>query len=116
MTSATPPYPYYNGITFNPAFFVQPTSTGGLTEAQANNLYLRKTVPDSATSLETFTGGIITNSIDTTTTSSVLNIGTTSLGDLNIGTTPNRTGSINIATGSASWLVKINAQGNVAIN
>lgn len=57
MSSANPPYPYYNGIPFNPSFFTSDTSSG-LTETAANDLYLRKTTPDAATALETFNGGI----------------------------------------------------------
>jgi len=62
MSSANPPYPWFNGIKLNPAFFA--SSTGDLTKAQANALYLRKTVPDSALALETFNGGISTNTIN----------------------------------------------------
>jgi hypothetical protein len=57
MSSANPPYPYYNGIPFNPSFFTSDTGSG-LTETAANALYLRKTTPDAATALETFNGGI----------------------------------------------------------
>jgi hypothetical protein len=68
MSSAYPPYPYYDGIPYNPSFFnnedVQQTSSGGgLTEAEANALYLRKTVPDIAMVQETFNSGIVTSSI-----------------------------------------------------
>jgi hypothetical protein len=40
MSSDNPPYPYYNGIPFNPSFFTSDTGTG-LTESTANTLYLR---------------------------------------------------------------------------
>ena len=62
MSSAIPPYPWFSGITYNPSFFA--SSTGDLTKAQANALYLRKTVPDTATALETFHCGIQTNNIE----------------------------------------------------
>ena len=39
------------------------TGSGGLSETTANTLYLRKTTTDTATALETFSGGISTNSI-----------------------------------------------------
>lgn len=65
MSSDNPPYPYYDGIPFNPSFFTS-DSGSGLSEAQANAKYLRKTVPDTATSLETFNGGIITPSLSST--------------------------------------------------
>ena len=64
--------------------------------AQANLLYLRKTFPDTATALENFDGGITTASIETKTTTDDLNIGTTNLGIINIGTDINRFSDINI--------------------
>lgn len=78
MTSANPPYPYFNGITYNSQFFNTSTSssTGGLTQAQANLLYLQKTTNDTATALETFSAGILTNTIDAE-TSGELTIGGT---------------------------------------
>ena len=48
---------------FDNAVFEPPTGSGGLTVAQANLLYLRKTVPDTATALETFQAGIYTDDI-----------------------------------------------------
>ena len=72
MSSANPPYPYYDGIPFNPSFFTSDTGTGsGLTETEANALYLRKTVTDTASALETFNGGIVTPSLSS---ASILNI------------------------------------------
>ena len=65
MSSSNPPYPYYNGIPFNPSFFTS-DSGSGLTENEANAKYLRKTVPDEATALETFNGGIVTPSLSST--------------------------------------------------
>jgi hypothetical protein len=56
-----PPDYYFDGVNFNPAFYAN--DTGGFTEAQANALYLKKTVADTATALETFNAGIKTNSI-----------------------------------------------------
>ena len=63
MSSANPPYPWFNGIQYNPSFFAS-SSTGDLTKAQANALYLRKTVPDTATAIETFNAGILTDTIN----------------------------------------------------
>ena len=73
MSSDNPPYPYYNGIPFNPSFFTSDTGTssGGFTEAEANTLYLRKTTPDTATAQETFNAGIVTPSITSTGTLSI---------------------------------------------
>lgn len=61
MTAVNPPT--YVVSTYNPSFFE--TTTTGLTQGQANTLYLKKTVADTATGLETFAGGIITPTIDT---------------------------------------------------
>lgn len=59
--------PIYSGLIYNSAFFVE--DTGGLSQAQANALYLRKTVPDTATAEETFNSGIKTDTIKPRTTS-----------------------------------------------
>ena len=61
MSSNNPPYPYFNGIAYNSAFFV--TSGTGLTVSQANAKYLQKTTPDTATALETFQAGVQTDLI-----------------------------------------------------
>jgi hypothetical protein len=78
MSSASPPYPWFSGITYNPSFFPSSSSTGDLTKAQANALYLQKTIPDTATALETFTGGIKTPSLDSLTSTTNLIIGANS--------------------------------------
>ena len=76
MTSSNPPYPYYNGIEYNWSFFKSDTGSG-LTQAKANALYLQKTVADTASVIETFTGGILTNAINPTTTTGTIQIGQT---------------------------------------
>jgi hypothetical protein len=83
MSSASPPYPWFSGITYNPSFFPSSSSTGDLTKAQANTLYLQKTIPDTATAIEKFQVGIKTPSVDSLTSSTVLNIGANS-GAINI--------------------------------
>lgn len=60
MSAYNPPTYYFNGIGFNSSFY---TVTTGLTQSQANALYLKKTTPDTATAIETFNAGIKTNSI-----------------------------------------------------
>lgn len=57
MSAQDSPTYYFNGINFNPSFY-ETNSNGGLSESVANGLYLRKTVPDTATALETFSSGI----------------------------------------------------------
>ena len=57
MTTANAPFPNYNGIPYNRSFFAS-SSTTGITQAQSDFRYLQKNSPDTATSLETFSGGI----------------------------------------------------------
>ena len=119
MTSSNPPYPYFNGITYNPSFFISSSSSSGsgLTKAQANALYLQKTVADTATVLETFSGGIATNSLNTTTTSSNLligatgNTGTITISTVNTGNT-NANPAISIGTDAGVKTIKINNNSN----
>jgi hypothetical protein len=76
MSSFPPPYPYFNGIIYDQAFFNQ-TSSSGLTLSQANAKYLQKTIPDTASALETFSAGIKADTINPTTTSGTIQIGQT---------------------------------------
>jgi len=75
MSSSQPPYPYFNGIEYNSAYFTSIDS--GLTIAQANAKYLKKTVADTATAIETFSSGILTDAINPTTTTGTIQIGQT---------------------------------------
>ena len=61
MTTANAPYPNYNGIPYNRSFFT--STTTGITQYQSDNRYLQKSSADTATSLETFSGGIITQGL-----------------------------------------------------
>jgi hypothetical protein len=73
MSSDNPPYPYYNGIPFNPSFFT--SDTGGLSQATANNLYIRKTVADTTNVQETFTQPIFVSQLKGLTTASTMYVG-----------------------------------------
>lgn len=76
---------------YNPSFFASDSGTG-LTTSQATALFLSKSSPDTATALTTFTAGIATNDIDTTSLSSNLAIGgSTNTGTLVIDTQGNTT-------------------------
>ena len=67
MSSQPTPTYNFSGIDYNSSFFNKvKTSSSGLTQTQANALYLQKTVADTATSLETFSGGISANTLTTT--------------------------------------------------
>jgi len=74
MSVDTPPI--YN-TTYNSQFF--PDSATGLNRAQANALYLQKTVADNATASETFSGGLLTDSIQSITGTASLYTSATSL-------------------------------------
>jgi hypothetical protein len=90
MSSSNPPYPYYDGIPFNPSFFT--SDTGGLSQATANNLYLRKSVPDTATAQETFSLGIKAQKVDGLLSSSIMYVGNNiTSGSLILGNTGIRT-------------------------
>ena len=73
MSAFPPPNVYFNGIIYDSDYFTQ--SSSGLTLSQANAKYLQKTIPDTASALETFNGGIKTNVIDPTTTGGTIQIG-----------------------------------------
>jgi len=70
MTTANAPFPNYNGIPYNRSFFAS-SSTTGITQAQTDARYLQKTTADTATSLETFSGGIITQGLTIASTSNI---------------------------------------------
>lgn len=67
----SPPNIYFNGINFNSEFYAQ--DTAGFTESKANALYLRKTITDTATALETFSSGLETTTLKTTGVTNMLN-------------------------------------------
>jgi len=71
MSAFPPPNVYFNGIIYDSQFFEIPA----LTLSQANAKYLRKTTPDIASALETFSGGILSNTINPTTTGGTIQIG-----------------------------------------
>jgi hypothetical protein len=100
MSAFSPPLITPSSNIYNPLDWE--SSSSGFTQSQANALYLRKTVPDTATAVENFAGGITTSSIETKTTADDLNIGTTNLALINIGTDPARFTDITIGNSSCS--------------
>ena len=119
MTQANPPFPNFNGITYNPAFFNTSSSSsgGGLTEARANILYLQKLVPDTANVLETFTAGILTsqlntNNIDSSTQGSNLFIGALNAGIMSVGSGTSETDF----NGFCVFKSDVNVTGNLALS
>ena len=103
---------------FNKQDFVEDT---GFTEAEANALYLRKTTADTATALETFTGGIATNGIQSTTATTDISIGSSQTsGVLNLGCNGSEavagrtTAAINIGTDlNATGIIKLGNQTSI---
>jgi hypothetical protein len=86
----------------NEVFDASNSDAQTLTIAKANLLYLRKTVADTATALETFNAGILSSSLESLTPTSDLNIAATqTTGDVNIANNASRgsTASVNISSG-----------------
>ena len=123
MSAFPAPSYYFTGIGFNSAFYTVST-TIGLTQSQANALYLLKNTADTATALETFNSGISTNSIATTTaTSNLLMYPNQTSGGIYLGVnataTIGRTGVIHIGDGNSlpsGANIHINNGTNVASN
>ena len=110
MSAYNPPTYYFNGIGFNSSFYT--VTLIGITQAQANALYLQKTTPDTATAVETFSSGILTTSVDVPTSSSNMNIANgLSSGTINFGIANVRTGIIHIGDGN-----NLSAGANIHIN
>ena len=103
MTTIPRPSQQFTGIYYNPSFWI--SSVTSLTQAVANTLYLRKTTTDSASALETFNGGISTQSMTAPSLTADVNL------------FPNQTaGTLRLATTSRSvHCSNIDCQGN-AIN
>jgi len=123
MSAFPAPSYYFTGIGFNSAFYTTST-TIGLTQSQANALYLLKNTADTATALETFNSGISTNSIATTTsTSNLLMYPNQTSGGIylgvNVASSTGRTGVIHIGDGNSlpsGANIHINNGTNVASN
>lgn len=102
MSAENPPTFSFNGIDFNPTYYINESTSSGFTQEQANDLYLQKKIPDTATALETFTGGVKTNSIENVLTTDISNILINSTGNINIGTSASRTTANPIIIGNAT--------------
>lgn len=109
MTEAKPPEFYFNGIVFNTQYFKDESDTIGFTQDESDARYLRKTIPDTASALQTFSAGLVTggtltanvittNGIGVGTPTASFSLLTSQTGTLNFGTSTSRTGNINVAT------------------
>lgn len=109
MTEAKPPEFYFDGIVFNTQYFKDESDIIGFTQDESDARYLRKTIPDTASALQTFSAGlscsgtlsaniITTNGIGVGTPSAPFSLLTSQTGTLSFGSSTGRTGNINIAT------------------
>lgn len=132
MSVEQPPSYYFPNINFNSSFYE--TDSIGLTQTQANTLYLRKTTPDTASAIETFAGGVLTDTINSITAGSNMAIASNhtaedlfigqniTSGDIYIGVdasaTTGRSGTIHIGDGNniAGGTIHINNGTNNASN
>jgi hypothetical protein len=77
--------------------------TSGLNQTQANKLYLQKTVADTATAIETFSNGILSNALNPTTTGGTLYIGNgDSTNNTEIATIASRSTILHLGDGNLS--------------
>jgi hypothetical protein len=98
MTTEAPPKFYFNDIIFNSEYY-QDEDTTGFSQDQADLRYLKKNITDTATALETFSGGIKTNSIEPINDTDTLNIATvstTATNVINIGNTTTNEQTLNL--------------------
>jgi hypothetical protein len=108
MTSALPPYPYFNGIGFNPSYF----SSTYITQDQANKLYLLKAYPDKAIAKETFSAGIVASSITTNNGNLIMGTGQITCGNITSSSGGFGTGSITANGGVKTQLIDVIATGS----
>jgi hypothetical protein len=59
MSSSNAPSYYFDNIDFNSSFFTASSSSSGLSQSTADARYLKKITSDTATLLETFSGGLV---------------------------------------------------------
>ena len=118
MTSEPTPSEYFTGIDFNPSFYQDTGTTGtiGLSETTVNALYLRKTVADTATAVETFNSGLkssIYNSVAPSDNVALFTANTT--GDINFATSSIRTPANPIDIGGINSLIRFGGTSNAQI-
>jgi len=80
--SVPPPEFDFNGLFYNPEWWI--TSSTSLSQAVANTLYLRKTITDSASALETFNAGIKSTGYDVVTAATTQNMFSTQTANTNL--------------------------------
>lgn len=129
MTEAKPPEFYFDGIEFNSQYFKDESDIIGFTQDESDARYLRKTSPDTASALQTFSAGLNfsgeingpsiiastnmkCNNFQSTSINQPLTLGNNQTGSgatLAIGCNVARTGNINIAntqtTGTANIVI-----------
>jgi len=79
-----PPEFQFTGLFYNPEWWTVTSAGGSLTEEEANILYLRKTVPDTATALESFNAGLTSTTYDLLSAATTKNLFTTQTANTNL--------------------------------
>ena len=79
-----PPEFQFTGLFYNPEWWTATAGGGGLTQDEGDALYLRKTVPDTATALETFSAGLIANTYDLSSAATTKNLFSTQTANTNL--------------------------------
>jgi hypothetical protein len=116
MAQDNPPDYYFNGILYNPSFYSSTSTTGEtLTQSDADSRYLIKTFSDStlSTAIETFNGGINTNSISSATS---MGINCNNTLTLNTGTTTMTSNNVNIGTDGGTTTIIGSSTGSITMN
>ena len=86
MAAYTPPTYYFSGIKFDSSFYVAAATLSGLTQAAADIMYLKKTVPDTASSIIQVTGIIAAGNIQALSATASVDIAcNNTLGAINVG-------------------------------
>lgn len=82
--AVNPPEFQFTGLVYNREWWTATAGAGGLTQDEGDALYLRKTVPDMASALETFSAGLTSSSYDLTSAATTKNLFTTQTANANL--------------------------------
>ena len=114
MSVENPPTYNFNGINFNPSFYTE-TVTNGFSQDIADTRYLIKTQNDTATGLETFTGGIKSNIYNSVLQSDNVSLFTGNTGNINFATSSLRTPATPIDIGGINTLIRFGGTSSAQI-
>jgi hypothetical protein len=114
MSADNPPTYNFNGINFNPSFYTE-TVTNDFSQVIADTRYLIKTQNDTATGLETFTGGIKSNIYNSVLQSDNVSLFTGNTGNINFATSSLRTPATPIDIGGINCLIRFGGTSSAQI-